>query len=30
MVGSSYPNLNAPATPERLLMQSVELDQANV
>ena len=27
---SSYPNLNAPATPERLLMQSVGLDQANV
>ena len=27
---SSYPNLNAPATPERLLMQSVGLDKANV
>jgi len=27
---SSYPNLNAPATPERLLMQSVGFDQANV
>jgi xanthine dehydrogenase molybdopterin-binding subunit B len=27
---SGYPNLNAPATPERLLMQSVGFDQANV